>query len=110
MSRTSRSVRLSAPQIAYLSNATFLPGRLREKVVNAVDSGAPGLITIDTAMADLLQSALTDRLGQAGFDTEYDVTDEGVMRRVAGRGCNRGESCRYCWQADAVCGCGRALA
>jgi hypothetical protein len=75
-----RSVRLSEPQVAYLTTAAYLPSDLRDAVINAADLGGPGgPIAIDAATADILQSALTDRLGQAGFDADYDVTDEGAM-------------------------------
>lgn len=79
MSGATRSVWLSDGQIAYLTNATYLPSGLRETVINAGDVGRSRPITIGTATADTLQSALTDRLGQAGFDANYDLTDEGAM-------------------------------
>jgi len=79
MSGALRSVRLSGLQMAYLANATYLPFQLREAVTNATDAGDAGPITIDAETADAMQSALTDRLGEAGFDAAYDLTEEGEM-------------------------------
>jgi hypothetical protein len=57
-----RSVRLSAPDVAYLTNGTYLASDLREAIVNAACVGGPVPIVIDSGAADALQSVLTDRL------------------------------------------------
>lgn len=72
-----RSIQLSARQIAYLATASYLPADLRETVVAAAKAIEP--MAIDATTADTVQSALTVRLGQAGFDADYEVTAEGAM-------------------------------
>ncbi|WP_346927543.1 hypothetical protein [uncultured Arthrobacter sp.] len=71
-------MQLAAPQVAYLSKASWLPSALRQTVV-AGAGAAGGLMTIEAATADRLESALTERLGQVGFDARYEVTDEGAF-------------------------------
>jgi hypothetical protein len=66
----------------YLAGAIFLPARLRAECPRRpTDVHDAGPIEIDaaTATADAVQSALTDRLGQVGFDADYDLTEEGAM-------------------------------
>lgn len=74
-----RTVRLSGPQIDYLAQATYLPAELREAVTAPTSALDARRIEIDAESADALQSAFVDRLVQAGFDAEYNVTEEGAI-------------------------------
>lgn len=79
MPNAMRWVLLSGPQVAYLTNARYLPSGLRDAVINVANVGGTEAIALDAATADALQSALTERLARAGFDPEYNLTDEGAM-------------------------------
>jgi len=74
-----RSVRLSAAQGEYLLQAAYLPPRLREVVSGASFDQHSSGVDVSLEIADDLQSVFTERLAKVGFDTDYNLTDEGAI-------------------------------
>ncbi len=76
------SVRLSSAQLQHISQAPYLPveiRRLAEAAVRPANASNKALLDIEAETADQFQSAFTDRLAQAGFDSNYELTEEGVL-------------------------------
>jgi hypothetical protein len=75
-----RRVRLTSDQARYLETATYLSSELRDGLRRGVsDSAEPASFEIDSALAEQLRTAFTDRLGAAGFDESYEPNDEGKL-------------------------------
>ncbi len=74
-------IRLSPAQDAHLVGAAYLPADLREIADSARRATASSSVclAIDLETADRFQSAFTERLAQVGFDSDYDVTEEGAV-------------------------------
>lgn len=76
-----RSVRLSAAQSTYLLAADYLPADLRETIAAEVAaSTAPGGTTIELGadVAERFRESFTERLAKFGFDSSYQLTEEGA--------------------------------
>jgi hypothetical protein len=76
MSGKKISVRLSQAQLHYLARATFLPTELRELAASVT---AVRVFSIDTETAERFRDVFTERLARVGFDTDYALTEEGVI-------------------------------
>jgi hypothetical protein len=69
-------VRLSAPQRRYLLGADYLPADLR--AIIAAETFGGMTLELDRDLAERFRSAFTERLAQAGFDANYELTGEGT--------------------------------
>ena len=78
-SRAGVVVGLSVEQSEYLKDASFLRGELRAAATNEAKLERCVRLFLDRKIADELASALTERLAEVGFDSQYSLTPEGVM-------------------------------
>ncbi len=80
MSKEDKLIRLSCEEERYLKESEFLPKSLREIVRSA---GAfrhdVYFLRIARDNAETFRSLFTDRLARVGFDSNYEVTDEGRL-------------------------------
>lgn len=76
------TVQLTSQQHAYLIAADWYPESL-PALIEAEDrargAGSKISVTLSREEADRLQSALTRRLAEVGFDPEYELTNEGTI-------------------------------
>lgn len=73
------SVTLTDAQREYLLQASFLPCDVRGALAAAASDESRGARTrtLDPLVADRIASSLTTQLAKAGFDSNYDPTNEG---------------------------------
>jgi hypothetical protein len=79
---STRSVRLSADQRRYLLSAGYLSADLRSAIAakSADRTASEGIrFEMNHDLAERFRSAFTDRLAQAGFDRDYELTAEGAI-------------------------------
>jgi hypothetical protein len=75
-----KSVQLSARQLMYLKNTSFLPDLLAAVIQNAPHLGTEKyVLKIAPEMAREFRSAFTCRLAKLALDSRYDPTTEGVI-------------------------------
>jgi hypothetical protein len=77
---STRTIRLSKLDVAYLANTQFLPDdpSLLVSGANVADDDARQL-TVDHATAERFREEFTTRLAKVGFDADYEPTREGKL-------------------------------
>jgi hypothetical protein len=79
MSLLRRRVWLSARELTYLKNATFLPAPLLKIIERADTVDRRYQLDVPSEIAEEFRSAFTKHLAEVGFDTAYEPTREGVL-------------------------------
>jgi hypothetical protein len=76
-----RQISLSAREMMYLRNATFLPATLAQLIGMAQHSADKDKyqLSISQHIAEQFRDAFTYQLAKAGFDEAYEPTSEGRM-------------------------------
>ena len=77
---STRTIRLSRLDVAYLANTQFLPDDLT-RVVGGAKAAADDarLLVIDHATAERFRDEFTTRLAKVGFGADYEPTREGKL-------------------------------
>jgi len=75
-----KTVALSARDLLYLQNARFLPPSLAHLVGDTIPGqDATRVLTVSRAVAEQFRASFTDRLARVGFDSQYELTEEGRL-------------------------------
>lgn len=78
MAKDSRIVRLLPSQLEFIARAEYIPLDLRAAVARDSQLAYDNAMELGENTADRLETALTVRLAQVGFDDHYSPTDEGA--------------------------------
>jgi len=74
------SVRISVELCNYLRSALYLPADIQEMVQDRLyDCVQPTTWSLTTEVAEHFRDCFIQRLAQAGFDSEYELTSEGTV-------------------------------
>ena len=75
-----RSVQISVDLCSYLRSATYLPADLRDMLQERLpDCGQAATWSLNADIAERFRDCFTERLAQAGFDSDYNLSSEGAV-------------------------------